>query len=320
MKKFFKIFVINFLLIIFFIIVLDFYAFSTNPFLMFAPQPKNYNIFNLYLMNIKSCIKVILPKNYKEYNESIIYDHENAYYRPVIIGKNPNKNILLFGCSFAYGYRLNDNETFSSQLSKLTNYSVYNRADVGRSAQQMLYQLESDNFHKIIPKPDYVIYMFIPEHIWRTNIIINNKNIREIYYKKTKNSHLILSDNLLERYVLIFCINALSKIYKVSEKTLTEFYFLHIYQAMDVIQKRWGNGVKFIFFIYKDDDSEDFQNGFNEIEKRGGIVVKLSDLSNKDYNDLKYRIDENDSHPNAKAWKEITPLFVKYLQKQGYLK
>ena len=43
--------------------------------------------------------------------------------------KNPP--ILLFGCSFAYGEYLAQNQTFSYKLSKLLNSPVYNRAIPG---------------------------------------------------------------------------------------------------------------------------------------------------------------------------------------------
>ncbi len=80
----------------------------------------------------------------------------------------------------------------------------------------------------------------------------------------------------------------------------------------------YGFNTKFIILRY--DNAEKYNNMFEELKDEGIIVVSISDFSNIKFWTQDYHISKNDGHPNARAWREITPLFVKYLQDRGYLK
>lgn len=353
MKKISFILIINIILIVFLFLIFDFFIYSYNiinfkntlhdlsnrkyseKFKIYKEILFNQNNFkhyihdlsyNGYKENIENYKKTILNGQYLSENNPDSHILENwKNYRP-IENIQSDKNILIFGCSFAYGMFLKDNETFSHFLGKLTEYNIYNRSHNGRSAQHMLYQLENKDLIKSLPKPDYVIYVFIPHHIRRTWLTCVGSH-KDFYYKKTKNNTLKLNSPSIERYITGFFENILNetigskKVYYY-KKWETELYFLHITKSIDLIKKIWGNDVKFIFFAYEDFYNEDFYlENLNKLEKNGIICIRLSDLSDKNYaNNINYRIGEFEYHPNAKAWEEITPLFVNYLQKMGYLK
>ena len=76
---------------------------------------------------------------------------------------------------------------------------------------------------------------------------------------------------------------------------------------------------KFIIFRYDDDDIEPYNWMFEKLKDEGLTVVSLDDLSSKKFRNLnEYQLSSTDIHPNAKAWAEITPLFLKYFQSKHY--
>jgi hypothetical protein len=307
---------------------------------MFNEQAKNYETKNSLITNIKlyfSHAKISFSDVLPFFNDSIAYGGyvNNGYatekngddsdvfhlYRKI---ENPNakKGIVIFGCSFAYGQNIKMNETFSYQLGRLTHFKIINRAHCARAAHQMLYQLENNEFYKIVPKPEYVIYIFIPDHIRRVNISTLDRNV---HYKK-QGDHLVIkkvSISYMNSPVINQLFHSLHILipYDLYKKKPIDFYFMHIYQAMDDIEKYWGKNTKFIYFSYEDDfDSDVYLNHLKALEKKGAIVVRLKDLQElagkqESFYSDNYRLE--DSHPNAKAWKEITPLFIKYVNKKG---
>ena len=78
-----------------------------------------------------------------------------------------NMPVILFGCSYGWGVELNDNQTFQYKLSELTKRPVYNKSITGWGVQHMLYHLRQKDFYSTVPKPEYVIYLYITDHISR---------------------------------------------------------------------------------------------------------------------------------------------------------
>lgn len=327
---------INILLFIILFLILDFFAFyifyvfhvfNVSPANWYKNEVKLSTVVKSYVKNLSGYAPVI-KKNMLYYIINLGYQELNPDnseikfpYRPI---ENPKvlKSVLIFGCSYAYGHSLFQNETFSHQLGKITGYRIYNRAISGCSAQHMLYQAENEDFYNLMPKPKYVIFVFMPDQIFRTYLSCFFDN--SIYYKKTKNNNLVIRNfslNYSQCYLIKdFQYFIKTKFMKINSSN-TDFYFQHIYQAIDAMRKHWGNDFKFIFFAYENNfDNKYYEENLKKLENQGVIVVRLKDLSKKDFLSKEYRLGENDFHPNAKAWKEITPLFVKYLNNMGYLK
>ena len=80
--------------------------------------------------------------------------------------KNKSKHsIVLFGCSYAYGVGLAQNQTFSYKLSQILKTPVYNRALAWGNLQEMWYQVEgSKDFYTQVPKSDTYIYLMMYDH------------------------------------------------------------------------------------------------------------------------------------------------------------
>ena len=321
MKKVFKIILINVILVILIFFCVDFFAyvFTVNKKEPLYFKYKNpFAIFAIYITRFSFLNK----------DASILQDYiNNKRFRPVENeGTKTKKPILIFGCSFAYGYRLKDNETFSYQLGKLTGRPVYNRAYPGWAPQHMYIQLQNKNFYKIVPKPEYIIYVFIPNQIARfhlTTRITTSRYKYNIFYK--------ISKNKLKRDIFSEYINSFATIYLVKRKLhpvqprslkyrqydhkLLKLYFS---TSKQIVNKKWGNDVKFIIILYgKESRLKKLLPTFNGLKKSNFTIININDLSDKNFNSKEYQIGKIngkwDYHPNAKAWEEITPLIVNKL-------
>ena len=91
---------------------------------------------------------------------------ENGARKSGLVRKNFDKSIILIGGSFAQGWGVNDEETFSSKLEKkYSNLKVYNYGQGGYGTIQSLLLLKK-KIQKI-EKPKLVIYVFIDHHEFR---------------------------------------------------------------------------------------------------------------------------------------------------------
>ncbi len=81
------------------------------------------------------------------------------------------KFISLFGCSFTYGYGVNDNETLHYYLSQENQeYYAYNQAIGGSGTHMMLADLREKSVLNEVPEDEgFYIYVFIDFHIQRAN-------------------------------------------------------------------------------------------------------------------------------------------------------
>ena len=94
--------------------------------------------------------------------------------RRISIEKNYNstKHALFFGCSFAFGVGLENNQTLPSVFqSKSSNtYKSYNYAQSGHCAAQMFIKLgKKENFDDITSSKGCAIYLYIDGHLNRSS-------------------------------------------------------------------------------------------------------------------------------------------------------
>ena len=239
-----------------------------------------------------------------------------------IENKNSNKEpIIVFGCSYANGAGLKRDKTFSARLGQITKRPIYNRAMSGMGPQYTYYQVSNDKFYNIVPKPEYVIYVYIQSHIPRMYMGGSGYLNRYIYYKKNNSDYgkKLKRDYFREifaRPYLIYNLNIENK-NKISENptikdlSLLKLYFLEIKKEME---SRWGNDFKFVILLY---EKESYINKirpiFPELEKNGIEIIDINKLSNINFKKKEYQISDNNPHPNEKAWEEITPLVVNKL-------
>lgn len=249
--------------------------------------------------------------NYKyflraSYNQSVKNILEVKFREP--INKKSNlAPIYLFGCSYAYGDYLNDNETFGAYLAKLTNRPVYNFGFHGWGVQHFLLLLEHYDFSKI-KQPKYIIYVYIDDHIRRMYSkyfegFDNASYFRYLY----KNGKFIPDESnglALYLYRKIHCYQK----YKTATNPKNNennfnLFKKHIEKINDLIKEKFPDS-KFIILVYEEVwNKQDWQS----VEKMGIKVVRKEEDLGKEAKE--FRLEDN--HPSAKAWEHYTPLFIK---------
>ena len=147
--------------------------------------------------------------------------------------------IITIGCSFVYGWNLADEDTLAYKLQEITKRKVYNLGYWGTGVQHVLWQIENtDFFNRDDINPEYVIYVFISDHMRRMylNYFYESDNNKYLRYK-IKNNELI-PDKWQEKVFLDYIKNLrISKLFNnlmyrlKSDNMKFDFFKLHIEQA-----------------------------------------------------------------------------------------
>lgn len=240
--------------------------------------------------------------------------------RPVV--KKGNKHsIILFSDSYPYGTNLDENQTFSYKLAEATNSTVYNRSFPGWGAQQILYQLKTEDFYSRIKTSDYIIYTFIDDHLNRLNNYqwggywTNTVNLR----LKEENGNLTEIKPLFKPFWFLFTVKelqCLSQSYLNSPSNYEKNFQLFsriMKESLYLTKKHYPNS-KFVILMYSPCNymTPEKLNQFKELEKDGFIVIQTDEFVKENLRDGIYHFG-NDGHPTAKAWSVIVPALVKKL-------
>ena len=241
--------------------------------------------------------------------------------------------ILIFGCSFAYGHLLADNQTINYKLSELTQRNVFNFALCTCGIQHMLYII-NQNFFGIIdkfnpsshfPSPEYAIFVYIPSHLQRLqanifpNIQTNGINLQY----RINNNKLILkdysSDILYKTYLVKFFYYMIDKInesdslkYKYNSFMLANEIFL---ESKRLLEKKFPD-IKFVILNYQTENDEsylEFDFMQDVLKKEGFIVINSSDLIKRKFKYHSKDTVKDGYHPSPLAWDILLPAFVKEL-------
>lgn len=108
-------------------------------------------------------------------NDSLIYKqhyHTDKFGRRVNPKTQPDSTYsdfaMVTGCSFVFGYGLNEKQTLSYYLDSLTGYRGYNYGISGHGTQQTLALLQERSLNnEIAEKNGVLIHLFIDDHIPR---------------------------------------------------------------------------------------------------------------------------------------------------------
>ena len=140
--------------------------FFADVYFLYNNEQVNFNSFKDFCRYYKFFYSSMLLNRDDNYLKAKYIDGIQIY-RPNVNEDSKLKPILLFGCSFAYGYNIPFETTFSEELGRYTKRPIYNRALNGASPSLMLYQLSNEEFYKTIPQPEYVIYTYIADQACR---------------------------------------------------------------------------------------------------------------------------------------------------------
>ncbi len=234
------------------------------------------------------------------------------------------KPIVIFGCSYAYGFLLDREQTFSYKLAQLTKRPVYNRAYSAWGSAHMLYQARMRELYRQIPEPEYVIFLSMHDHFRRLYVMtfMSGDILGENFYLryKEKNGELIQIKNtnkFLNMFKRLYTFQKLHHFYvnniilkKDDYTNGYDFYFKQLSESKKEMQKHWEN-TKFVFILYDSLKDEDIL--LNKLENDGYIVINLPAVVNKNLYDKEYIL-EKDYHPNEKVWNLVTPIIAKELK------
>lgn len=245
--------------------------------------------------------------------------YDSLYRKPTVIKTSKKSPIVIFGCSFVAGDKLNDNQTISAKLAKLTQRTVYNRGDIGNGSSMMLYSLQTGRIKELAKDCDTFIYVFIGDHLQRN---LSYRNWPFLY--KTNVRYELDKDNNLKLFIPNksflssgFIINSsiyrlfednYSKNPKNEEKAKTLTYNI-LKETNSEIQKQFPNS-EFIILDYSENQLPERE----KLEKLGIKIVSLNDMFS-DYEKFfteEYQITKDNSHPNEKVWNEILPKLIAF--------
>lgn len=262
--------------------------------------------------------KQICNRKYFATIESFDELYKNAQMRKPIIYNNAKDSVIVFGCSFAYGDQLQENQTFSYKLAKLTKRSVINRAYPSWRVQQMLYQLRKDDYYKWKNPAKYVVYIFIPDHVRRISSLFFDPTEGSYNLQYLGGPSNVLSDtSKLTSWRFLYLLGLLNERevqFSLNHDFNRNFDSLEQYfvESKKITDKKFPNS-KFIILKYLEMEGSEFlyTSRWKELEKKGFTIIDTKSLTGKNLYLNKYKLP--DGHPNEKAWDLITPALAKRL-------
>lgn len=296
MKKFFKITLVNFLIIFLLLLVAECYCIYKE----YKTCASSTYTFNFHL----EC----LFKSYKNFNYINTSNMRGPSYPQNQSSKPP---LAIMGCSFAYGLGLKEDDTLAAQLSSSTNRIVYNLGVIGSSPREMLYILRNDSLRNELfgnrTDFEYIIYPYISHHLFRLYNQIKLFSLSPTF-RKVGNSLEFYEVNkiLLNSQLYQEIVTALYG--KIDKNETFDLLCLYFQEINKEINKHFPNA-KFVILVYENHPKNDFSVIDNEKIK----VIDFKKLTGINLYDDKYKISKEDSHPNAKAWEVIVPALVKEL-------
>ncbi len=261
---------------------------------------------------------------FREYYKKYIISELATLKRRIIPQKSSKKSIVIFGCSFAEGANLKNNETFGYKLSKITNRPVYNLGLSGFGLSETVFLSKLNDFYSHIKvQPEYAVYVYIPDQIRRiyADRYGLDKNVYLNYeFKDGKLEEKNAPFLQLSRFYLFKTLFRKKIDQYISDEKNCDKHFdlLKIYfnEIRNELRKKYPK-IKFIIIKYPSSigerDDVYMGHGYNytfytdrwkELGESGFIIYDLSDKIKVNLQSEEYTV--FDGHPNAKAWDIIT--------------
>lgn len=245
------------------------------------------------------------------------YDRFKRGMRPIVYAKTNKRPLLFMGCSYTYGWGLNNNQLLSTKMSKLTHRVAYNRGIAAAGAQHIYYQLDRDDFYKEVPDAEYIIYTFIHDHIdrlykYQFAFFGVEANLRY----KVKNQKLEQVKPLFLPMYSLYTVRRIQSDIEQKEVANQEKsfdLFLTIMKDSLKLAKKHYKNVKFVILTYKDPSNTTLsEQEIDALKKAGFIVLDAEKLVGHELTSKEYKVEDGD-HPSEKAWDEIVPKLSKTL-------
>lgn len=237
-----------------------------------------------------------------------------------------NPNLLMFGCSYAYGEGLNDRDTLQYMLADKGEYNVYNYAVHGYGPQHMLAILESNQIPPQVDCKNAIgLYVYQENHIERAVgssrvpwVFSGPRYVNDDYgvsRKGTFNSSLPLSCVLFKLYSKLCRKVAFLKVldfripWRIKQK--------HIDLTAEIIrqsQEVYKQKIKGVFYVVIHPLSLNHsltRPMIDSLESKGIKILHYS-VGQRD----KYRI-AHDGHPNVKLNNFLSAQLIRDLERDS---
>lgn len=265
----------------------------------------------------------VFPEHKVETKYELLSDFNPTLRGKSAIIENSDKNdILWFGCSFAIGANLNYEQTPCYKISTLTNRSCINRSKSATGLQFMYYQFQHTNFQELSPNVDFVIYTFIPDHIFRLYNVQVNPLVPEFNLRyKLVHDYPVEEKPIFRPIYSSFLVKKLLDFYSL-QKVRKEFgdYKLFnrlikgtFYQIKNIYPNAKFIIVRFPTLVDIEELEPYIKKELSTLNKTGIEVFDAKTFLNEqgiDYNNSIYWT-EDKIHPSDKLWDIILPEIVK---------
>lgn len=262
-------------------------------------------------------------------NDSLIY---KQYYHTDRFGRRETPDVtpdsltsefvMVTGCSFAFGYGLNEHETLSYFLDSLSGKRAYNYGVAGHGTQQTLALLQSRNLHKEITESNgTLVHLFIDDHIPR---LIGSRRLIKLwainfpYYrledgKAVRHGSFWTGRHLLTRFYRAISQSAIIDLFDIDIPWYVSDGHMKLFgavlnEAKSEFLKQYPDGR---FLVVIGPNSKLAARAVSALEDRDVEVLDLSQLFDKE--DKRYKIHWTEAHPNDRYNLEVARAITDHL-------
>ena len=266
------------------------------------------------------------------YRKTVIYDFHKHRDRGKFYshGNSDKRPIITVGCSYTSGVFLRKKETLAGQLRKITGRNVYNLGLPATGPQIVYEQLADPKLKESIPDAEYVIYIFLHNHILRQFMRIITPNLGDVsptYYIDSE-GNLKKRKYIFPKFVYSLFLYRNYLEYKLQKEEQNELesglpLFMKTMEECVKAMKNNYSDSKFVLiefpqaaicspdYVEKSQELKDDE--IKKLKDMGIIYINAEELVGHKFRDIeKYRIADRD-HPNGKVWEEIAPALKKRL-------
>ena len=240
------------------------------------------------------------------------------------------KYALFFGCSIAFGYGLNDNETLPFYFQEESTVNSYNFAYSGYGTQMMLARLQYQNLRNFVPSKERsgaAYYIFYWDHIERaigsmarhTQWMHNSPNyefhdgklIRNKFFKDGRPFRSWFYENFYQSSILkYFDFTFPTRLRDEHFDLVSEI----ILESKREYERQFGNNSFYlvIYPTYEEIDPEMIKSFHSYLKKKGIPIIDLNE--NYKFAPSNSIHSEHEPHPNAAANHEIAKKLKERIQ------
>lgn len=262
-------------------------------------------------------IDTLIDKNdrvrYKTVFDVIEFMYNNRF-RYTAGNSDSKQTYIFFGCSFAFGSGLNNEDTLPYYFSKLMGFknNVINAGVPGKGTNAILNILNNASFQPFIKHDSKIIhcfYLLIGDHIWR-NFRIESDCLDNLLVVNNKMEH------VKQPFGIFKIIFARSYVFKklflpIIEKHNKHFYENYLIKSLETINqiicKKYNSELTVIIWSGLN------QEFINRLKKCRLDIIFLPDYLNSEEEGY---IIPYDGHPSAQANEKIANMLYEHIESQ----